>query len=134
MSCGMLCGVIRWWSLVFVVFFFKQKTAYEGLISDWSSHVCSSDLSASAFATQLATHGGSVVQTLAVVSDEPADMTPLLQSVATREGGIDAVFIALRGDQARAIAPQLAAAGLSYKPRVATSQLLSGTEIGRAHV
>src|SRR3546814_6287946 len=48
-------------------------------------------------------------------------------SVATREGGIDAVFIALRGDQARAIAPQLAAAGLSYKPRVATSQLLLGT-------
>jgi len=83
--------------------------------------------SADAFATQLATHGGSVVQTLAVVSDEPADMTPLLQSVATREGGIDAVFIALRGNQARAIAPQLAAAGLSYKPRVATSQLLSGT-------
>src|SRR3546814_14669528 len=81
----------------------------------------------SAFATQLASYGGSVVQTLAVVSDEPADMTPLLQSVATREGGIDAVFIALRGDQARAIAPQLAAAGLSYKPRVATSQLLSGT-------
>ena len=83
--------------------------------------------SASAFATQLATHGGSVVQTLAVVSDEPADMTPLLQSVATREGGIDAVFIALRGNQARAIAPQLAASGLGGKPRVATSQLLSGT-------
>src|SRR3546814_9477179 len=27
-----------------VVFFFKQKTAYEMLISDWSSDVCSSDL------------------------------------------------------------------------------------------
>src|SRR3546814_5451699 len=26
------------------VFFFKQKTAYEGRISDWSSDVCSSDL------------------------------------------------------------------------------------------
>src|SRR3546814_5098580 len=26
------------------VFFFKQKTAYEMLISDWSSDVCSSDL------------------------------------------------------------------------------------------
>src|SRR3546814_9253074 len=25
-------------------FFFKQKTAYERRISDWSSHVCSSDL------------------------------------------------------------------------------------------
>src|SRR3546814_4355057 len=29
---------------VFVVFFFKQKTAYEFRISDWSSDVCSSDL------------------------------------------------------------------------------------------
>ena len=83
--------------------------------------------SVSAFGTQLATHGGSVVQTLAVVSDKPADMTPLLQAAATREGGVDAVFIALRGNQARAIAPQLAAAGLAGKPRVATSQLQSGT-------
>src|SRR3546814_2786058 len=29
---------------IFVVFFFKQKTAYEMRISDWSSDVCSSDL------------------------------------------------------------------------------------------
>src|SRR3546814_9653828 len=29
---------------VFVVLFFKQKTAYEMRISDWSSDVCSSDL------------------------------------------------------------------------------------------
>src|SRR3546814_6118493 len=29
------------------VFFFKQKTAYEMRISDWSSDVCSSDLDAS---------------------------------------------------------------------------------------
>src|SRR3546814_5056243 len=28
----------------FVIFFFKQKTAYEMRISDWSSDVCSSDL------------------------------------------------------------------------------------------
>src|SRR3546814_1182777 len=28
------------------VFFFKQKTAYEMRISDWSSDVCSSDLTA----------------------------------------------------------------------------------------
>src|SRR3546814_3191289 len=28
------------------VFFFKQKTAYEMRISDWSSDVCSSDLAA----------------------------------------------------------------------------------------
>src|SRR3546814_17654883 len=33
LDCGVLC-----------VFFFKQKTAYEMRISDWSSDVCSSDL------------------------------------------------------------------------------------------
>src|SRR3546814_2064762 len=32
-----------WWVFVFC-FFFKQKTAYEMRISDWSSDVCSSDL------------------------------------------------------------------------------------------
>src|SRR3546814_1265052 len=31
--------------LMLVFFFFKQKTAYEMRISDWSSDVCSSDLS-----------------------------------------------------------------------------------------
>src|SRR3546814_7244249 len=30
--------------LVSIIFFFKQKTAYEMRISDWSSDVCSSDL------------------------------------------------------------------------------------------
>src|SRR3546814_15432768 len=35
----MTCAV-----LLFVFFFFKQKTAYEMRISDWSSDVCSSDL------------------------------------------------------------------------------------------
>src|SRR3546814_3355642 len=32
-----------------MVFFFKQKTAYEMRISDWSSDVCSSDLHRSDF-------------------------------------------------------------------------------------
>src|SRR3546814_5318011 len=30
--------------LLLLFFFFKQKTAYEMRISDWSSYVCSSDL------------------------------------------------------------------------------------------
>src|SRR3546814_107001 len=37
----MLCCTLVY---VFVFFFFKQKTAYEMRISDWSSDVCSSDL------------------------------------------------------------------------------------------
>src|SRR3546814_2861349 len=35
--------VVVSWCMIFV-FFFKQKTAYEMRISDWSSDVCSSDL------------------------------------------------------------------------------------------
>src|SRR3546814_8196538 len=37
----------------FLFFFFKQKTAYEMRISDWSSDVCSSDLPASGGAGQI---------------------------------------------------------------------------------
>src|SRR3546814_6765772 len=36
-----------------VFFFFKQKTAYEMRISDWSSDVCSSDLSKEGFAKEI---------------------------------------------------------------------------------
>src|SRR3546814_4391362 len=32
------------WESCLIIFFFKQKTAYEMRISDWSSDVCSSDL------------------------------------------------------------------------------------------
>src|SRR3546814_10544585 len=39
--CSLLC---YYGNGLFVVFFIKQKTAYEMRISDWSSDVCSSDL------------------------------------------------------------------------------------------
>src|SRR3546814_17632762 len=40
---------------MFYFFFFKQKTAYEMRISDWSSDVCSSDLEAlAAYAEEIA--------------------------------------------------------------------------------
>src|SRR3546814_4188073 len=45
-----------------VFFFFKQKTAYEMRISDWSSDVCSSDL----IETHFAVGPGAVQATLAV--------------------------------------------------------------------
>src|SRR3546814_2762017 len=35
---------LRAYMLFCAIFFFKQKTAYEMRISDWSSDVCSSDL------------------------------------------------------------------------------------------
>lgn len=82
--------------------------------------------SVAAFREHLLSRGGSVVETL-TIADKPADSTAALQAAAQKEGGIDAVFLALKGAQARALAPQLGTAGLAAKPRVSTAQLLSGT-------
>src|SRR3546814_9533927 len=38
------CISVGIWTCAWWIFFFKQKTAYEMRISDWSSDVCSSDL------------------------------------------------------------------------------------------
>src|SRR3546814_1897760 len=47
--CFIVCILVIFVYLIFYIifvffFFFKQKTAYEMRISDWSSDVCSSDL------------------------------------------------------------------------------------------
>src|SRR3546814_8852054 len=45
MCCGCIRLVLFFVRIVLLIlFFFKQKTAYEMRISDWSSDVCSSDL------------------------------------------------------------------------------------------
>lgn len=84
--------------------------------------------SVAAFGKRLQEREGVVVRTLPVSGDKPADMTELLRSAALAEGGVDAVFLSMRAEQARVIAPQLAAAGLNAKQRVATSQLDTGAQ------
>src|SRR3546814_9136600 len=56
-----------------VFFFFKQKTAYEMRISDWSSDVCSSDLLGLKQCDQLRLHEREVVR------DREADDTSAAQ-------------------------------------------------------
>lgn len=73
-----------------------------------------------AFRDAFSERGGSVVDTL-------AEGTADFSAAAQKEGGIDAVFLAMKGGSARIVAPRLAAAGLGGKLRVATSQLTSGT-------
>src|SRR3546814_11138873 len=64
---------------IYIFFFFKQKTAYEMRISDWSSDVCSSDL------------GFRIVDQLGIIGlADPAD--------ARRRAALDLV------EQARAVA------------------------------
>src|SRR3546814_2593170 len=63
--------------IVLCVFFFKQKTAYEMRISDWSSDVCSSDLWPRAIllnawgTANMRTGGDDIAQALALIGARP---------------------------------------------------------------
>src|SRR3546814_6116805 len=46
--------------IYYIFFFFKQKTAYEMRISDWSSDVCSSDLLTTLYNTAGIIHGAMI--------------------------------------------------------------------------
>src|SRR3546814_4222650 len=68
--------------LLLVVFFFKQKTAYEMRISDWSSDVCSSDLVH--WLSQLS--GVPRSSPLLLIGQEFFDALPVHQFTYTAEG------------------------------------------------
>src|SRR3546814_2246418 len=75
--------------------FFKQKTAYEMRISDWSSDVCSSDL----FAVRLERHEHCVIAGLAVwrqITFDPGGECRLLRGLRG-EVGADLLDWAIRG-------------------------------------
>lgn len=55
------------------------------------------------------------------------EATPDFATFAAKPGGVDAVFIALKGSSARTVMPRLALAGLAMMPKIATSQIVSGT-------
>src|SRR3546814_17610189 len=73
------------------VFFFKQKTAYEMRISDWSSDVCSSDL-------ELLSHA----ETQKLLDDLPKDHQKLIADMVPAQisvGGIQRVLQSLLGER-----------------------------------
>src|SRR3546814_6270751 len=71
----------------FLFFFFKQKTAYEMRISDWSSDVCSSDLAVRRFGSD--DEDGAVFRLVALlhmVWREGADLLVLGDAVGVFAG------------------------------------------------
>src|SRR3546814_6248165 len=64
-------------------FFFKQKTAYEMRISDWSSDVCSSDLREGS--------GGAALPSRCRLTEQAADIA---YQVATRGPGVAGQVVA----------------------------------------
>src|SRR3546814_3667061 len=65
--------------MLYCFFFFKQKTAYEMRISDWSSDVCSSDLLRTGFGNEVAPF----------ISDEAVTVEDLPILLANTVGGDD---------------------------------------------
>src|SRR3546814_4648777 len=120
MCCYMLCSHMLYF-LCF--FFFKQKTAYEMRISDWSSDVCSSDLfRLPRDGRDVARDGGNLFVAQALVGGHDAD--------AAANGGADLVFRRLQRVEARADR----AGGAGIGQGVADAAGRRGLEIGRAHV
>src|SRR3546814_19028704 len=113
-------------------FFFKQKTAYEMRISDWSSDVCSSDLYPVAgpvtaeVALNIAegsssSHEGAVID----LTTSPATGNPDIKRYALDAEGLVLDRVSLRaGDDIRLTAPP---------PQFeSASVLLTGESIGKA--
>src|SRR3546814_3504619 len=97
-----------------VFFFFKQKTAYEMRISDWSSDVCSSDL---------------VDRVQSIVSIELLDR--VLAGVAIAAEYLNRQIV---GRNAPLCRPRFDDRGEQLQQRASTRALGIIREIGRAHV
>src|SRR3546814_3542978 len=121
---------------VSVFFFFKQKTAYEMRISDWSSDVCSSDLivdyNARDVAIVQARAGGFVQRVYGLAPDDIVRAgAPIADVLVPEWGGAQQEYLALRrtGNDAlaRAERPRLVLLGMS-------PALIAATErSGRVH-
>src|SRR3546814_18040716 len=98
-------------SLLFV-FFFKQKTAYEMRISDWSSDVCSSDLQGVPMENLLNLAGKN-----AFVTGASSGLGAHFAKILARAGA-NVVIAARRRESLDAVAADIAAAVRSEERRV----------------
>src|SRR3546814_9982332 len=119
--------------LLVVFFFFKQKTAYEMRISDWSSDVCSSDL-VEGVAAEVRALGRRAAVVMGDVTDE-AEVGRMAGEAAAAFGRIDILV------NNAAIRRQVPFTEMSYGEwREIMAVILDGAflmcraEIGRAHV
>src|SRR3546814_11808706 len=125
-------------------FFFKQKTAYEMRISDWSSDVCSSDLWAERAETaaerdrELAARAAALDEELAALAAAPPDLKHRAQALAdeaqaARESEAAAVAALREGEQGAKVADRkLADANEDRKSGVAGKSVAVRVDTGGA--
>src|SRR3546814_4466553 len=81
----MLLGyMLLMWICLCYIFFFKQKTAYEMRISDWSSDVCSSDLAGTTVGAALL-EGEQLLGTEGLVVDLGRGLDEILEMGSEKE-------------------------------------------------
>src|SRR3546814_6548473 len=82
-----------------MLFFFKQKTAYEMRISDWSSDVCSSDLNRRLFAERRQGEQVEMADPARGLSHEAGQDQPIGHAARRRLGRDRRAFGALADDR-----------------------------------
>src|SRR3546814_5330481 len=116
-----------------VVFLFKQKTAYELRISDWSSDVCSSDLMAEDPTLSFDFPSPDALKpplvTLDMASVGYTEGKPILQRLNLRLDPDDRVALLGRNGNGKTTLARLLAAQLAPM-----DGQMNAAEIGRAHV
>src|SRR3546814_17006510 len=96
---------------MFVVFFFKQKTAYEMRISDWSSDVCSSDLGATARLDEaVADYNNAILTAVREAADALAQIESSRRDLAQQQQALTGLSEVTRLNRVRV------AAGLDSRP------------------
>src|SRR3546814_17411459 len=125
--------VCKWWmygAVFFVFFFFKQKTAYEMRISDWSSDVCSSDLG---FKTVNDTHGHAVGDDVLKTFASAASASIRKSDSLCRVGGDEFIILMTTASPARGYsAAEHLHARLSRIMETLPFDVTCSMEIGRA--
>src|SRR3546814_6277897 len=85
------CSYVVYVCLWSLFFFFKQKTAYEMRISDWSSDVCSSDLSISSVTLTLTDEIDCSRGDVIVTADAPTEVADQFERSEERRVGKECV-------------------------------------------
>src|SRR3546814_5536559 len=116
--------------MLLLFFFFKQKTAYEMRISDWSSDVCSSDLMKTQIVVLLA---ASVLALSACKNETPTAQEEAAEAQSAMEQAGDSAAAAM-SDAGDAIAEGTDAAAAATGEAASEVADATQAEIGRAHV